>query len=403
MYMRRSVLLALFAAALAALPFAFATYRALLLPNGDWVGPTGNHFGLDFVNFWSAGRLVLEGLVDKGYDPQAYKALLQGWFAPATGFTNLSYPPSLLPWLAPLALIPFLAAYVLWSAAGVGTFVAAAIGRTPQKSDWPLVLALVISPVVISNIVFGQIALLVTGLFIAAMRLMPARPVLAGVLIGCMTVKPQLGLLIPVFLLALGAWRTIAAAGVTTAALGAISIALFGIEPWRAYLTDTAGLQWSYILAMNDFYAIHMTTPYAALWTVGVPVKTALSGQWLASAAIIVITVLVARSKADWALKVSVLAMGSVMVVPYSLAHDLAMPLAALVWWFSVRTDEPPPLETGLLGLLWMLPFPLTFLVQAMGLPVTEIVMIALYSALTVRAMAPERVKNPPALAPAGS
>jgi hypothetical protein len=74
-----------------------------------------------------------------------------------------------------------------------------------------------------------------------------------------------------------------------------------------------------------------------------------------------------------------------------------------LVWWFSVRTDEPPPLETGLLGLLWMLPFPLTFLVQAMGLPVTEIVMIALYSALTVRAMAPERVKNPPALAPAGS
>ena len=401
--MRRSVLLALFAAALAALPFAFATWRALLAPNADWVGPTGNHFGLDFVNFWSAGRLVLEGLVDKGYDPEAYKALLKGWFAPATGFTNLSYPPSLLPWLAPLATIPYFWALALWSLAGVALFIAAALGRRPQPGDWPLILALLISPVVISNLVFGQIALLVTALFIVAMRVLPSRPVLAGVLIGFMTVKPQLGLLIPVFLLTIGAWRTIAAAGVTALALGAISVALFGTEPWRAYLTDTAELQWSYILAMNDFYAIHMTTPYAALWTLGVPVKTALAGQGLTSAAVVVITALAARSTADWALKVSLLALGSVMVVPYSLAHDLAMPLAALIWYFATRKDEPSPLELALFGLLWLLPFPLTVLVQAMGLPVTEAVMFALYATLAVRALGHLRVKNPPALAPAGS
>ncbi len=401
--MRRSVLLALFAAALAALPFAFATWRALLAPNADWVGPTGNHFGLDFVNFWSAGRLVLEGLVEKGYDPLAYKALLKDWFAPATGFTNLSYPPSLLPWLAPLAAIPYFWALALWSLAGVALFIAAALGRKPHQGDGPLIAALLISPVAISNLVFGQIALLVTALFIAAMRVLPARPVLAGVLIGFMTVKPQLGLLMPVFLLAIGAWRTIAAAGVTALALGALSVALFGLEPWRAYLTDTAELQWSYILAMNDFYAIHMTTPYAALWTIGVPVKAALTGQWLSSAAIVIITVLVARSQAEWALKVSLLALGSVMVVPYSLAHDLAMPLAALIWYFAARKDDPSPLELGLFGLLCLLPFPLTFLVQAMGLPVTEAVMVALYAALAVRALAPMHAKNPPMLAPAGS
>jgi hypothetical protein len=90
------------------------------------------------------------------------------------------------------------------------------------------------------------------------------------------------------------------------------------------------------------------------------------------------------------------------MVVPYVLAHDLAMPLAALVWYFAARRDDASPLEISLFGLLWLLPFPLCFLVQAMGLPVTELVMTALYVALGVRALAPERLSHRPALLPAG-
>jgi hypothetical protein len=391
----------MFAAAFAALPFAFVTWRALLAPNSDWVGPTGNHFGLDFVNFWSAGRLVLDGLVDKGYDPDSYKALLKGWFAPATGFTNLSYPPSLLPWLAPFAAIPFLWSYALWCAAGIAAFAATCLGRFPRLTDIALLVALVISPVVISNVVFGQIALFMSALFIAAMRVLPARPVLAGVLIGLLTLKPQLGLLIPVFLLAIGAWRTIAAAAVTAGVLGGLSVVLFGLAPWHAYLTDTAQLQWTYILAMNDFYAIHMTTPYAALWTLGVPVKAALAGQWLVSGLVAVTTVLVARSETDWPLKAALLALGSVLVVPYVLAHDLAVPLAALIWYFTSRGDEASPIETGLFGLLWLLPFPLTFLVQAMGVPATELVMAALYVVLAARALAPSIIVKRIAIMPA--
>ncbi len=385
--MRRRDLWALALAGLAALPLAIVTWRALMMPNADGVGPTGVHFGLDFVNFWSAGRLVLDGLVAQGYDPAAYKALLKSWFAPASIFTNLSYPPSLLPWLTPFAALPFLGAYALWAALGVAAFVAAALGRYPAREDVPLIAVLIASPVVISNLVFGQIALIMTLLFVGAMRVLPTRPVLAGVLIGLITMKPQLGVLIPVFLLALGSWRAIFAATATALALFAFSAALFGFAPWHAYVFDTTALQWSYILAMNDFYAIHMTTPYAALWALGVPVKGALIGQWIASAAIVAVTVLVARGKAEWPLKVAILALGSILVVPYSLGHDLAVPLAALVWYFSTRPDAAPHLELGLFASLWLLPFPLTFLVQANGLPLTEIVMLALYVMLAARAV----------------
>ena len=73
--------------------------------------------------------------------------------------------------------------------------------------------------------------------------------------------------------------------------------------------------------------------------------------------------------------------------MPYSLGHDLAVPLAALVWYYSARTDEASHAELGLFASLWLLPFPLTFLVQANGLPLTEIVMVALYAMLAARAI----------------
>ncbi len=387
--MHRRALIAVSVSGLLALPLAAVAWLTLMAPGPEWVGPTGNYLGLDFVNFWSAGKLALAGLAERGYDDLAYKSLLREWFSPATGFTNLSYPPHLLPLLVPFAALPYFWAYALWSLLGTAAFVIAILGRWPRPTDAPLIAALLIAPALLSNLAFGQIALFATLLFIGAFRLLPQRPVLAGVLLGLLTVKPQLGLLVPLFLIAIGAWRTIAAATVTTAILVALSLALFGLAPWRLWLSETAAIQWSYIVSMNDFYAAHMVTPYAALWWLGLPVKAALAGQWLASAGIAVTTALVARSSAEWPLKVAVLALGSVMVVPYVLAHDLAVPLAACVWYFGTRTDAPPKSEAALLGFAWLLPFPLCFLLQAKGLPLTEPVLAALYVSLAARALAP--------------
>lgn len=385
--MRRLPLTVLWIATLLALPFALVAWHGFFAPDANGVMAMGTHVGLDFVNFWSAGRLVLEGLVIQGYDPASYKALLATWFAPATAFTNLSYPPSLLPWLAPFALLPFSVAYLLWTMLGIAAFIWAALGRWPTRHDAPLTVMLLIAPVVVSNLIFGQIALFMAALFIGALRALPTRPALAGVLFGLLTSKPQIAVLVPLFLVALGAWRTLAVMTATTLVLVLVSAAMFGIEPWQAYVTDTARLQWSYILAMNDFYAIHMTTPYAALWSLGVPTKVALAGQWVVSAGVVVATVFVGRSNATLPLKSLILTLGSMMVVPYALAHDLAVPLAALIWFWRTRADAPSPIELTLGGLLWLLPFPLTFLLQHQGVPATQVVMLGLYGWLVANAL----------------
>jgi len=57
--------------------------------------------------------------------------------------------------------------------------------------------------------------LLTAALAGAALLSLERRPILAGVFIGLLAIKPHLALLFPVALIAIGAWRTLLAAAVT--------------------------------------------------------------------------------------------------------------------------------------------------------------------------------------------
>ncbi|MFD2136193.1 glycosyltransferase family 87 protein [Novosphingobium resinovorum] len=102
---------------------------------------------------------------------------------------------------------------------------------------WLLLLAFPAVPIVVTH---GQTAFLVAGLLGAGLWLVPTRPVLAGVLLGLATIKPQFGLLLPIVLLLTGQWRTILAAVLTAALLAAASALLFGGEVWSGWLSASA-------------------------------------------------------------------------------------------------------------------------------------------------------------------
>lgn len=57
---------------------------------------------------------------------------------------------------------------------------------------------------------------------------------LAGILFGLLTFKPQLGVLLPLALLAGRQWRAFIAAAATAAVLFAASVILFGANVWLA-------------------------------------------------------------------------------------------------------------------------------------------------------------------------
>jgi hypothetical protein len=283
--------------------------------------------------------------------------------------------------------LPYLVAYAVWCLLGAIGFAAVALGRQPVRNDKVLLAAFVLAPILWVNVIFGQMGLLLAALFVGALRALPTRPVLAGVLMGLLTIKPQLGLLLPVVLLTMGAWRSLAAAVATALGLAALSVAAFALEPWRLYVAETMPLQWAFVTQMDGFYVNQMVTPYTALWSFGVPLHAALVLQAAISVVIAVTTFQTLRSEASWPLKSAVVAFGSVIMVPYVLTYDLAIPLAALVWRLLAERPRETPLGLALAGALWALPFAMSIMLQSNGIPLLQVALLAAYFWLAAEAL----------------
>jgi len=98
-------------------------------------------------------------------------------------------------------------------------------------------LAVVLSgPPVIIALTLGNNSLIWTaGLILALSALARGRTVTAGLVIALLTVKPQLGILVPVALLAGNQWRAIVWACIGTLLVAAASTALMGLAYWRSF------------------------------------------------------------------------------------------------------------------------------------------------------------------------
>jgi hypothetical protein len=385
--MRSAYIKALLVGALLALPAGLILIWEVSWPGPDLLQPNRFYLGTDFVNYWSAGRLALWGNVDVVYDIARYRAQLHDWFLPELRPMMFSYPPHALLGLSLVGAFPYFVGLCLWSLAGLAGFIAVAFGRTPQRDDAMLLWAILLAPVVWNNIVHGQIGLLLATLFVGALRALPTRPILAGVLIGVLTIKPQLGLLLAPMLLLLQAWRALAAAIVSTLVLIGLSVAAFGVESWQVYFADTSPYHLRFVETMEGFYRFQMTTPYTLFWFSGLPVKAALALQAVMSVLVALAACAVIRSAADWPLKATVVAFGSVLLVPYVMTYDLAIPFAALVWYLREGKVRVDPAGLAIIGLAWALPFGLGTLIQTQGIPLLPVVLLVCYVWLVAPAL----------------
>ena len=116
---------------------------------------------------------------------------------------------------------------------------AASAGGVERKH----LLFVAVAPAVAVNLFFGQNGFFFAALLIGGLINLDRRPLLAGMLFGILTIKPQLGLLLPVMLVLTGRWRVIAAAAATTLVLFGATCWLYGIDVWREYLDKVVPMQ----------------------------------------------------------------------------------------------------------------------------------------------------------------
>jgi hypothetical protein len=296
----------------------------------------GYVLGRDFLNTWFFGKAAF--LADPGrfYDHDIYMRWINE-AVPQDIFNHLwSYPPHFLLMAAPFGLLPYPFAFAAWTLAGLFALYAAVHGKALRT------LAILLSPAALFCLIGGQISLFMAAITLAALRLLDRKPVTAGCLIALCTIKPQMGLLFPVLLIASRRWLALAAATLGTLGLGLATGLIWGFGVWHDYVFSGLPAQ---IADTGDTYFVlapwspTMTTAMIMLGLKPEIANLVQIGFTCLGAALVAIGCAQNRFKKspmDERRIVLFLAC-SVFAAPYLLAHDLAALTAAAVMLAAAR------------------------------------------------------------------
>jgi len=312
----------------------------------------GQPLGTDFSQVYVAGLSVHEGGSALVYDNAAHAAHQKAVFGPSVPFYPWGYPPLFLAVAALLAFLPYLGALALWQGVGLAAYLASLRLAWPQG---PVLYALAF-PAVTINLTHGQNGFVTAALMGAGVTVLKARPVMAGVCFGLLAYKPQVGLLIPLALLASRSWRALLAAGLTVIVQFAATTALFGIEVWRAFLGSLAFSR-AVVLEQGGGGWEKMQSVFAAIRALGGSIPLAYAGQGAALLAGAAVVVWLYGRRADFRLAGAALLTAALLATPYCMDYDMLVIAPALALFASIITERGAlPYEKAIMALAFVAP-----------------------------------------------
>lgn len=322
-------------------------HNTLIDPDFD-----GRNLDIDFSVFWAAAQLALEGDWTAPFDSQLLnerrlipvdrEAFEMIWF----------YPPAYLALILPLGTLSFFHAWAVFSAVGL-TFFALALHRPARAIPGALALV-VLSPASLMLVALGQNSLFFAGLLVLVIEALRRRQhVLAGLLIAAMTLKPQLGLAIPIILLAGGYWRVILWALIGTLALVAVTMIYPGPEYWLLFFDGL--LHNGERIRETDLMRLLISTLGNGVH-LGLGQETAMTVQIVVSLYAAAVIAWIWRSPtASFDLKAAALCFTVITITPYAVHYEL---IFAAVGVLYLGRDGAASTVPGryLMTLLWLMP-----------------------------------------------
>jgi alpha-1,2-mannosyltransferase len=302
--------------------------------------PAGRPVGTDFVSFWTVSSALMHGNERTIYSPEALAALEQAVLPRENmDFYAWQYPPIALLLVYPLAFLPYLWSLASWLAVGAACYLTVLWRILPQPLT---LLAGLAFPAVLLTVGHGQNSLLTTGLFAWGLLLLEERPMAAGVVIGLLSFKPQLGVLLPVALLAGGHRRTMVAATLTSLGLAATTVILFGGEIWSDFLESVQLSRDILDEGLVPYYK--MQSVFAAVRLLGGPSIFAYGLQAIVAVSAAVMVAWVWRRPTDSETKNAALMTATPLATPFFLDYDLMLvaPAIALLARRGVRHGQLP-------------------------------------------------------------
>jgi hypothetical protein len=217
------------------IPLFLGIFPLWLITGRGWFWGVNWHqlmAGRDFGHFYLAAQLAAHGHITALFTPGQFQRLFQIAYPYLVGDRLFSYPPSAVLWLWPLGWLSLPWAWAVFNGIGfalVGWFVwmmVRPLSLAPRHLFW-LALGVLLTPAMFDNLTTGQNGMLLGPLLgislLKATQRGSRAQIAGGIGFGVLTLKPQLGLVIPALLLARRAWPAMITAVLTAAALVALS------------------------------------------------------------------------------------------------------------------------------------------------------------------------------------
>jgi hypothetical protein len=363
----------------------FKNWGTLILSGVKLIDKTP--MGGDFSHYWSAARLALYGDPAATYDPERLQASMKAFFGVPI-LLAWYYPPTFLLILLPLAWLPYSAALATWLLFTLGAY----LYIITRIAPYPLTifLALIFSAT-IQNFAYGQNGLLSAALLGGGLLLVDESPITGGCLLGLLTYKPHLAVLVLIALLGGRHWKALSVMLVSALGFILASVAVFGYRVWDIFLIQHIPQIWKTfqageIIHGGSFPWGKMPTFFSALHAAGIGLLPSVLVQGFIMLALSVLVFRVWRQDYAMSIRGSVLVLGTLLFTPYLFIYDLcllSLPLAWLVWEGYKMGWMPG--ERYFLFFCWVMPMFSEEIVQKSYIPIAPITIILLLFLIWIR------------------
>jgi hypothetical protein len=311
------------------------------------------------------GSLAIEHRGEALYDVSAQGAVAARRVPAAAGIRYLPlYPPQVSLLFLPFAYFSYGPALAVWWLCSAGAYAVCCytIWRIcPNlKLHGATVFILALGfPAFFHLIAWGQtsaIALVCFTIFLFFVR--RQRDFLAGLALGCLIFKPQLGLAAAILFLSLGAWKVILGAMLSSFAELSIGVVYYGIEPLRNWFRTLSNIRTVSTMLEPRPYQTHSLRTF---WSMLIPWNSVSIGLYLISAVVILTwTIMVWKRSGAWAPRYGLLLLATVLVAPHLTVYDLVILAPAFLLLSDWLIGHPSTPNVGLMGtmlyLVYMLP-----------------------------------------------
>lgn len=347
----------------AALLFPLSLCVVILKTAQSAAGFSSPLWGNDFVPFWVGVKLYRFGGAEALFDPSLMERF-QAEVLEGGSLLLWHYPPTYLFALWPLGNMTIWTSFAVFSILSISAWYLIARLKIPTLGLLGFFFVFG-APAVTVCILQGQNGLLTAALFAGALI---ARDKglnwLAGALIAGLLIKPHLGLLIPVALIAARDFRIFSRAAILSILFVISTLLAFGPDIWIRFFNNAAVLDVA--IKSGDLWSQQPGLfAFASLLGASYPVAMLLHGLG-AACAVLLIWMIWQDKDAPRSLQNAALLTGALMITPFAFRYDMTLTLMGLA--FVVAYQERfgwRPGEKALIGCFWIVPAVMPALAEA--------------------------------------